>query len=88
MTSWRTVVLTWYSTNWPRRSLTMRPADWSTARCRQIVGQRLSNAAAISPDVRRFARSIRRISRRVGSARARNARLVGIARITISRLAN
>ena len=44
-----------------------------------MVGQLLSKASAISPDVRRRARRSRRIRRRVGSASARNARLLAMA---------
>lgn len=84
MTSWRTVVFTSYSMNWPLRSRTMRPADRKTARCREIVGQLLWNAFAISPDVRRRCRRRRRIRRRVGSARARNARFAAIGAKIIS----
>lgn len=74
MTSWSTVVFTSYSMNLPLRSGTISPAARSTARCREMVGQLLSKASAISPDERRRSRSRRRMRRRVGSASARNAR--------------
>jgi len=74
MTSWSTVVFTSYSMNLPFRSGTIRPAARSTARCREMVGQLLSKASAMSPDERRRSRSRRRMRRRVGSASARNAR--------------
>ena len=78
MTSWRTVVFTSYSMNCPLRSRTIRPAARKTARCREIVGQLLWKASAISPDVRRRSLSSRRIRRLEGSASARNARLAAI----------
>lgn len=78
MTSWRTVVFTSYSMNCPLRSRTIRPADRKTARCREMVGQLLWKASAISPDVRRRSLSSCRIRRRVGSARARKARLTAM----------
>lgn len=81
MTSCSTVVLTAYCTNGPWRSRTMRCALRRTARCREIVGQRLEKASAISPDVRRRSRSMCRMRRRVGSASARKARSIGTQRI-------
>lgn len=66
----------------PSFSATIRFADRSTAKCREIVAQAVLKCAAISPDGRGRSRSSRRISLRVGSASARNtAFATGIARL-------